>query len=200
MSTAPLHSERRFTYGDYLTWPDTERWELIDGIAYSMTPPPGTEHQSISFELSRQLGNWLIDKPCRAFAAPFGVRLPESGESDERTSNVVEPDLFVVCDKQKIDRRGVRGAPDFIIEIISPSSSHRDEIKKAQLYERHGVREYWVIYPNERLVHVRLLGADGKYTSQHRELKGKIAVSVLEGFELDFDLVLQQLAAIGIVD
>src|SRR5204863_8225221 len=117
-------------------------------------------HQAIVFELGRQLGNWLIDKPCKGFTSPIDVRLPDRNEADEQIVTCVQPDLLVVCDVGKIDERGIRGAPDFIIEIASPRSATRDEIFKSQLYEKHGVREYWIIRPAERLITIRRLGAE----------------------------------------
>jgi Uma2 family endonuclease len=200
VSTVPAQAERRFTYADYLTWPNHERWELIDGVAYAMTPAPGSRHQAIALELGRQLANWLLDKPCRALIAPLDVRLPEQSETDEQIVNVIEPDVIVVCDRKKIDRRGVRGAPDLVIEIISPGTSSRDEIKKANLYERHRVREYWVVYPSERLVHLRVLGPDGMFSSRYVEAKGRIPVSILEDFEFDFDSVFQQIGNLELED
>ncbi|MGI8908683.1 MAG: Uma2 family endonuclease [Candidatus Sumerlaeaceae bacterium] len=195
MSTAPVQSQH-FTYTDYLTWPEDERWELIDGVPYAMTPAPSSIHQLIAVETGRQLGNWLLDKPCKVFLSPIDVRLSSSTEADTKIDTVIQPDILVVCDPKKIDRRGILGVPDLIIEIISPSSSSMDEITKAALYERHGVREYWIVYPAERLVHVRLLGADGKFVSRHVAARGRIPVSILDGFEFDFDMVFQQIGDI----
>lgn len=118
--------EKRYTYGDYLTWPDEERWELIEGVPYDMTPAPSTNHQRILGELFRQISTFLLDRDCEVFIAPFDVRLPEGDEADEQIITVVQPDIAVICDPAKIDRRGCRKAPDFIIEILSPSTAAKD--------------------------------------------------------------------------
>ena len=126
MGPLALKLEERFTYGDYLTWDDGERWELIDGVPYNMSPAPTVRHQAISRELSTEFALYLRGKPCQLFAAPFEVRLPEVDESDELVETVVQPDLSIICDKSKLDEAGCRGAPDLIVEILSPSTAHKD--------------------------------------------------------------------------
>ncbi len=143
MGPLALKLEERYSYGDYLTWNDDQRWELIDGIPYNMSPGPNRRHQGISMELSRQLSTYLLGKPCKAYHAPFDVRLPEGDESDEETCTVVQPDL--------------------VVEILSPSTSGRDLKLKLNLYEGRGVREYWVVDPIGATVMVFSLGGDGRY-------------------------------------
>ena len=185
---------KKFTYGDYLTWPEEERWELIDGVAYNMTPAPATAHQIILVELARQVSNFLLDKDCLPFVAPFDVRLPEAGEADADILTVVQPDIAVVCDPDKLDDRGCRGAPEMIIEIISPSTAVKDQIHKVSLYEKHGVKEYWLVHPTDRLVTIRLLGADGRYgPPQIYEAKGTLPVVTLPGLEIDLDAACRRL-------
>lgn len=180
----------RFTYGDYLEWPDDERWELIDGVPYNMTPAPSRRHQQMSGELVRQIGNFLRDHNCEGYAAPFDVRLPEADELDEDVTNVVQPDIVVVCDVDKLDDRGCRGAPDFIIEIVSPSTAAKDQIEKPALYERSGVKEYWVVHPTDNLVTIRLLQQDGRYgVPVILEGKGCVEVRTLPGLLLDLNRV-----------
>ncbi len=152
-----------FTYGDYLTWDNEERWELIDGIPYNMTPAPSTLHQRILIELSRQFSNYLRGKPCEVFAAPFDVRLPKSEEADEAVTTVVQPDIVVICDASKLDKRGCRGAPDIVIEILSPSTAQKDIKIKLSLYERAGVKEFWIVYPEGKTVMVFTLQQQGRY-------------------------------------
>ena len=151
--------KERYTYSDYLKWDDGERWELIDGAAYAMSPAPSWRHQGISIELSRQLGNYLEGNPCRVYVAPFDVRLfPEPDMSDK---TVLQPDILVVCDKEKLsDGKACRGAPDFIIEVMSGSSEGRDLIDKKKKYEAAGVKEYWAV-GEEKLYRFVLI--DGKY-------------------------------------
>jgi Uma2 family endonuclease len=133
-----------FTFADYMNWPESERWELMDGTAYAMAPPSWA-HQSVVIELGAQLRNALHGKPCQARVAPVGVRLPKLAESDEQIETVFEPDILVVCDASKIDAKGVRGAPDVIIEVLSPSTASFDQIQKRKAYEAAGVRELWLV-------------------------------------------------------
>ena len=150
---APLEkiSDKKFNYADYLAWPDEERWEIIEGLAYDMSPSPSTEHQIISFRLSGILYDFLKDKQCKAFAAPFDVRLTESnGQTDEDIKTVVQPDLVVVCDQNKLDKKGCIGAPDVTVEILAPSTSYKDQTEKLMLYERYGVKEYWIFNPDAK--------------------------------------------------
>jgi len=154
---------KRYTYADYLKWPEDERWEIIDGIPYNMSPAPSWRHQAISMALSVKFYNYLQDKPCEVFAAPFDVRIPEEGESDDEASTVVQPDIIVVCDKTKLDSRGCKRAPDLVVEILSPYTAQKDITKKFERYERARIREYWVIRPEEMTVMVFELGEDNKY-------------------------------------
>ncbi len=163
MGPLALKLEERYSYGDYLTWDDEQRWELIDGISYNMSPAPNRRHQGISMELSAQFHDYLRGKPCKAYHAPFDVRLPEGDESDEETYTVVQPDLVVVCDPDKLDDKGCRGAPDLVVEILSPSTSGRDLKLKLNLYEQRGVREYWIVDPSGATVMVFRLGEHGRY-------------------------------------
>jgi segregation and condensation protein B len=140
-----VRKQEYYTYADYLTWDDKVRYELIDGMPYMMASP-SQKHQEISGELFRQLGNFLLGKPCKPFHAPFDVRL-NANKSDD---TVVQPDLLVVCDHSKLDGKSVNGAPDFIIEILSPSTMSYDLIIKLNKYMRSGVREYWVVDPESR--------------------------------------------------
>jgi len=152
-----------FTYGDYCRWPDEERWELIDGVPFDMTPAPSRQHSLVSGELEGILREFLRGKPCEMHHAPFDVRLPKGGEADEEITTVVQPDILIVCDEKKLDDKGCRGAPDLVIEILSPSTSSRDHITKKRLYERHGVKEFWIVSPTDRRIIVYALGADRRF-------------------------------------
>lgn len=146
-----------YTFADYLTWDSGQRIELIDGEALLMAPP-STAHQLISMELARQLANFLEGKRCKVLPAPFAVRLFEQAdERPEEVQTVVEPDLSVVCDSAKLDSRGCKGAPDLVVEVLSPSTQRHDRLVKLNLYQRAGVREYWLVSPEERTVQVLLL-------------------------------------------
>jgi Uma2 family endonuclease len=154
----PIRStDTRYSYGDYRRWSDRERWELIDGVPYDMSPAPSRRHQEIAYEIVRQIAPQLEEKPCRAYFAPFDVRLPAADESDDEIDTVVQPDYLIVCDREKLDDAGMRGAPDFVVEILSPSTMPKDLRVKTGLYERHGVREYWAIHPADEVVYIFIL-------------------------------------------
>ena len=148
----PAPTEQHYTYGDYCRWPDDERWELIDGRPFNMCSAPTRQHQKLVLEIGRQLGNQLEDGPCEVCVAPFDVRLAEGDEPDEEIVNVVQPDVAVICDQTKLDDAGCRGAPDWIVEVLSRRTAAKDQTDKLTLYERHGVREYWLVHPTDRVL------------------------------------------------
>lgn len=195
MAQAAVKLQERFTYADYLQWPDDERWELIDGVPYDMTAAPFRRHQGVSGELFRQIANFLDDKPCEVYAAPFDVRLPKTkrDKANQRIYTVVQPDIAVICDQEKLDDAGCLGAPDVIIEVLSPSTAGKDQIKKVALYEKHGVREYWIVHPTDKIVTVRILDEHGKYgIPQIYEGIGKLVMVTLPGLEIDLDKVFKE--------
>ena len=175
----PQRNER-YTYADYCMWDDSQRWELIDGIPYSMSPAPAPRHQYICGQLIRRIGNFLDGKSCKVYPAPFDVRLAADGEDD----TVVQPDISVVCDRSKIDERGCSGAPDWVIEVLSPSTASKDTVKKMALYQRVGVREYWIVDPERNTVHVYIL-KDGLYFSKGYCETDRVPVVVLDGLEIN---------------
>lgn len=179
-----------FTVSDYLEWPDEERWELIDGVAYDMSPAPTTPHQDLIGEVFLQTATLLRGKPCRPFMAPFDVYLPKvkTDLRDRRNNVVVQPDMVVICDRAKLDRRGCIGAPDWIVEVLSPYTSAKDQTVKRELYEREGVKEYWLLHPDDRVLNVYRL-VRGRYGKPHAQaLSGKTKVVALAGLEIDWDL------------
>ncbi len=185
MAFSPYDDER-YTYADYRSWPNDERWELIEGIPYKLSTAPSTRHQEASWELARQIGDFLKDRECRGFSAPFDVRLPKAYESENEIETVVQPDILVVCDPKKLDEQGCKGAPDFIIEIVSKSTASRDHVQKLNLYEKHRVKEYWIVDPLYKIVAVRLMTDSGRYSvSTNYEGRGTIEVMVLPGFKID---------------
>jgi Uma2 family endonuclease len=182
-----LRDSEHHTYGDYLHWLEDVRYELIDGAAFLMAPAPTLDHQDIAGEIYVQLRQALAGKPCRAFIAPVDVRLPKAGEADEKIDTVVQPDVLVVCDPAKLDRRGVRGAPDLVVEVLSPSTASHDQLLKRRVYERAGVPEYWLVHPNDRIISIYRLG-DGEYGKPDiHELKGRTPVGVLPGAVIEWD-------------
>ena len=180
----------RYTYGDYVSWPDDERWELIDGVPFNMTPAPSRLHQDICMELSRQISNHLLDSPCRVYAAPFDVRFPQRDEADHDVTTVVQPDIVVVCDPARLDAKGCRGAPDVVIEVVSPTTLWKDLGEKLALYERHAVQEYWIVHPEEQYVMVFLLQPDGKYGRHELYTKNqKPSFAAIAGLSIDLERV-----------
>lgn len=189
----PAHTKQTYTYADYLSWPKDERWEIIGGVAYNMTPAPSRRHQEISGALFNVLYNYLRDKSCKVYTAPFDVRLPEGNESDAEIKNVVQPDIVVVCDKAKLDDQGCKGAPDFIAEIVSAHTARKDVREKFYLYEKAGVKEYWIVHPNDRTVLTFSLGTDGKYGIP--EMFGpddEIPVNVLPGLVIKLNDIFRE--------
>ncbi|OLN32094.1 Uma2 family endonuclease [Desulfosporosinus metallidurans] len=159
----PLQQEnKRYTFADYLTWPENERWEIIDGVPH-MQSAPTWQHQAISRELLTQFNNYLKEKPCQVFASPFDLRLPETNEEDEETTFVVQPDIIVVCDKEGLKGTGYYGTPTLVIEISSPSTARTDKIWKFNKYEKVGVKEYWIVEPDGKFISVYTLQSNNRY-------------------------------------
>jgi Uma2 family endonuclease len=182
----------RHTYADYCCWPDDVRYELIDGVAYAMGPAPTRRHQEVAGELYRIIAEAFDESPCRPYIAPFDVRLPYANEADDDVDTVVQPDISVICDKSKLDERGCRGAPEWIIEVLSPSTASHDQILKRALYERAGVREFWLVHPVDRIVTIYVLeqGAYGKPLMY--ELVGELAAVTLPHVLVPWERVLRE--------
>ena len=182
------------TYADYLTWSRTYGDELISGTAYVREPPcPSRSHQWIVVELSRQIANALEDKSCEVYVAPFDVRLPKSTEEDDQVDTVVQPDVLIVSDLKKLDARGVRGAPDWLAEVLSPSTARYDRTLKLSAYERAGVREVWLIDPTDRTLTIYLLEAGCYGRATPLELKGRTPLTAVPGVTIDWARVLAKM-------
>jgi Uma2 family endonuclease len=157
MAIPASQPDYKYTYSDYCSWPDDERWEIIEGAPISMSPAPNRYHQEISGNFYFRLRSAVSEKlpensDCKVYHAPFDVRLPAADEADEFVTTVVQPDISIICDKSKLDDKGCRGAPDLVMEILSPSTASRDLQIKKDIYEKHGVKEYWIVQPMERIV------------------------------------------------
>jgi len=183
-----------YSYADYLLWRFQERVELIKGKIFKMSPAPRSTHQIVSGELYLQFANFLKGNKCSVFYAPFDVRLPRNREKQEtKLYNVVQPDLCVICDLSKIDERGCIGAPDLIIEILSPSSSKKDTQNKFELYQSSGVKEYWIVSTNDKLVMVFDL-INGKYLLRKNYAGNDLVpCNTLEGLEIDLKEVFKSI-------
>ncbi len=183
----------RYTFADCLTWDENERIEIIEGEAVMMAAPSSV-HQEISMEISRQLANYLDGKKCKVYPAPFDVRLFEKdGDAPTDVDTVVEPDISVVCDRSKIDTRGCKGAPDLIVEILSPSSLRNDRLIKLRLYQRAGVPEYWIVDPENRTVQVFLMDNRGLLLPHEEYGTGDVAkVNILDGCFIELNKVFSE--------
>ncbi len=145
--TSALKPDGRYTVADYKSWNDDVRRELIGGVIYDMSPAPRTGHQDLAGDVFATIKYYLADKPCVPFIAPIDVYLfPD--EDDEDSDDVAQPDVLVVCDRSKIHDDGIHGAPDLVIEVLSPSTAHKDLGDKRDLYERAAVKEYWLLNPD----------------------------------------------------
>ena len=178
--------EAVYSYADYLKWTFDERVELIKGKLFKMSPAPRARHQAISMNLTLEIGNFLKGKSTRLFSAPFDVRFPtKPDDPDDQTFTVVQPDLCVICDPSKLDELGCKGAPDLIIEILSPSTASKDLNEKLALYQEHGVKEYWIVYPGESIIELLILDEAGNYQSKGKFTETEVMESaVLAGLEV----------------
>ena len=174
-----LREERLYTYADYANWDTDKRYELIDGIPILMAAPT-VEHQDLLLELGGQFRDFLKGKPCRVYIAPLDVRLFAQGD-DERT--VVQPDLLVICDRSKLDKKGCNGAPDLVVEILSPSNKRHDRFVKFQQYQKAGVRECWMLDPEDKLLYAHVLENE-KYVVNVYGDTDTAPVQILEGCEV----------------
>ena len=185
--------KEHYTFADILAWEGNERVEIINGEIFLMASPFRV-HQEISGELFRQLANFLEGKKCRVYAAPFAVRLFEKdGDNPEDVDTMVEPDITVVCDKDKLDKHGCKGAPDMVIEILSPSTRRQDRLVKLGLYQQAGVREYWIVDPENKSVQVFL--QDGSSFLKIHEDYGRediAKVNVLDGCFIELSKVFSE--------
>jgi len=168
--------ETHYTYADYCAWDDETRYELIDGVPYAMSPAPTQAHQTIIGRIFNEIFNFLKGKPCQIFLAPFDVRLNAEAGDD----TVVQPDLLVVCDKTKLDGKACVGAPDMVIEVLSQSTARHDRLVKFRLYEKVGVREYWIVDHENSIVEVHIL-ENGHYNKQAFGESDDLHVHILEG-------------------
>ncbi len=159
-----LDFNKVYTYADYLLWKFEERVELFKGKIFKMSPAPSLKHQSISSWLHGELHIFFKNHDCKLFSAPFDVRLTTKNKKDEEITTVVQPDLCVICDPKKLDKRGCLGAPELVIEILSPGNSKKEMTNKFDLYEEAGVQEYWIINPLDEMILIYVL-ENGKFTN-----------------------------------
>jgi len=181
-----------YSYANYLNWLFDDRVELIKGKLFKMSPAPSPLHQEISANIFSVIHYYLKGKPCKVYFAPFDVRFPKESKADKDIHTVLQPDICVICDPKKIDTKGCIGAPDIVIEILSPGNNKMELLHKYGIYEEFGVKEYWVVNPGYKTLLKYTLNIDGKYQpSKLFTLSEKVYSEVLPGFELDLDAVFE---------
>lgn len=180
-----------FTYADYLTWNFKERIELIRGKIFRMCPAPSVQHQKVQSNIMGELFIFLKNKPCNVFSSPIDVKLKgkpfrKKKRRDDQITTVVQPDIIVVCDEEKLkDNRSVDGAPELVVEILSPGNTHTEIKYKFDLYEENGVLEYWVVYPEYQQIYVYLLNEDDEFGKPTLyEASENISSKVIKGFKI----------------
>ncbi len=183
----------KFCYRDYASWPESVRGELIDGEFFAQAAP-STTHQRISMRLSVQLGTQLKGRRCQPYASPIDVLLKRSDQiSDDDTGTVLQPDLLIICDPTKITSRYLRGAPEFVLEILSPATARHDQVRKLRLYEQHGVQEFWTLDPETRVLMIYTQDGPNHYgPTQVLEATGKTPLAVVDNVIVDWDEVFDE--------
>ncbi|MFI5196493.1 MAG: Uma2 family endonuclease [Chitinophagales bacterium] len=185
MELSSLDINSSYTYSDYLKWNFKERVELIKGKLFKMSPAPNRMHQGLSGYLYYELYNYLKGSKCKAYSAPFDVRLPGKSKEDKDIVTVLQPDICVICDQSKLDYRGCIGAPDIVVEILSPGNNAVELKNKYDVYEQAGVTEYWVVSPQDKTFLVYTL-QNGKYVPSRLMVAGDVVNSTaLAGFSID---------------
>ncbi len=181
-----------YSYANYLNWFFDDRVELIKGRVFKMSGP-ARMHQQVSIHISSLFFNFLLGKPCKVYSAPFDVRFYKGSKADKDIYTVLQPDICVICDLNKLDDKGCIGAPDIVIEILSPGNNKMELLHKYGIYEEFGVKEYWVVSIGVKTLLKYTLDAKGKYQpSKLFTLSEKVYSEVLPGFELDLDAVFEE--------
>lgn len=189
-----LEPDAIYSYADYLKWSFDERVEIIKGKLFKMSPAPRRAHQEIGATIFTEIHQYLKQKQCKVYYAPFDVRFPNNPkDANDQTYTVVQPDICVICDQSKLDEAGCKGAPDLIVEILSPSTASRDLNEKFNLYEEHGVKEYWIVYPGESVLEIYDLDENGKYISRGKFVReNTISSKALIGLEIKLEEVFEE--------
>jgi Uma2 family endonuclease len=188
MQFSDLDLTKSYTYADYLKWQFDERLELIKGKIFKMSPAPSSLHQRISGIINNELYNFLKGKPCEVYAAPFDVRFTRT-INDAQVITVVQPDVCVICDPEKIDERGAIAAPDIVIEILSPGNNKKELQNKYEVYEEAGVQEYWIIHPSEKTFLKYTLVTGAYQASRLLTIGDEVTTPILPGFVLSLEEV-----------
>jgi len=196
MQFSDLDLNKTYTYADYLQWTFEDRLELIKGKIFKMTPAPASLHQRLSGAIFGELYIFLKGKPCAVYSAPFDVRLSQKDneEDDEKVYTVVQPGIFVICDPAKIDKKGCTGAPDIVVEILSPGNNKKELRNKYEVYEESGVKEYWIVSPQDKTFLKYTLTDAGHYQASRLMTVGdEVSTPILPGFVLNLDTVFENI-------
>ena len=194
MQLSDLDLSKTYTYADYLQWKFQERVELIKGKIFKMSPAPSPDHQDISGNIYFAVKLYLINNNsnCKVYTAPFDVRLTKKSKNNRDVQTVVQPDICVICDRSKIDKRGCIGAPDIVVEIISPGNNKTELQNKYEVYEENGVQEYWIVSPQQQTFLKYILNQDGIYVaSKLMSAEEEVTTPILPGFVLNLEEVFQ---------
>ncbi len=193
MQLSDLDFDKTYTYADYLQWTFDDRLEILKGKLFKMTPASNRYHQRLSAVVFNQLYNFLKGQPCHVYSAPFDVRLSRKNAADETVTTVFQPDICVICDLEKLDDRGCVGAPDIVIEILSPGNNKKELRNKFNIYEEAQIKEYWVVWPTEQTVLQYTLNAEGKYVASRVLAAGdEVVTPILPGFVLNLEEVFEE--------
>lgn len=193
MQLSDLDFNKTYTYADYLQWTFDDRLEILKGKLFKMTPAPSRIHQEVTIIIGRELSQFLKGSPCRIYTAPFDVRLSRKNTADESITTVLQPDICVICDLNKLDDRGCIGAPDIVVEILSPGNNKKELSNKYEIYEEAGVQEYWIIWPLEKTFMKYTLDEVGKYIPSKVLTSGdEVTTPVLPGFVLNLEEVFEE--------
>ncbi len=185
MQFSDLDLSKTYNYADYLQWKFEERVELIKGKIFKMSPAPSSYHQEIAAEITRVFANHLKGKMCKVYPAPFDVRLTKKSLMNEDVITVVQPDICVVCDRRKIDKAGCIGAPDIVVEILSPGNNKTELQNKYDVYEENGVQEYWIVSPQQKTFLKYVLNQEGIYVAlKLLPANAEVTTPILPGFIL----------------
>ena len=185
MQFSELDLNKTYSYADYLKWRFDERLELIKGKIFKMSPAPSRCHQEIAGFIFNNLYNFLSNNPCKVYAAPFDVRLPKKSREDKEVYTVVQPDICVICDLSKLDDKGCIGAPDIMVEILSPGNSKKEMGNKFEVYQESGVKEYWIVSTVENTLVKYIMHPDGLfYANRPFTEDDTLTTAILPGFEM----------------